>query len=151
MTTVGPSQAEADALFAMAKRSADSAALNYPERGDALIASLESINGREKFLLDVRRGRIALEKGSYQNRARVTIVLARLDFGGAPHRNPDGERIDSPHIHRYRDGYGDKWAFPVPPERFRNLNDLWLTLNDFMAFCNIVKPPNIRYQPRLIP
>lgn len=151
MTTAGPSQAEADALFAMAKRRSDSAERNYPERGGALSAPVESIDGREKFRLDVRRGRIALGKGSYQNRARATVILARLDFGGAPHRNPDGRRIDSPHIHRYREGYGDKWAFPVPPERFRNLNDLWLTLGDFMAFCNIVDPPDIRYRPRLIP
>ena len=151
MTTASLPQAEADALFAMEKRRSDAAALNYPERGGALTAPLESTDGREKFRLDLRRGRIALGKGSYQNRARETVILARLDFGGAPHRNPDGQSIDSPHVHLYREGYGDKWAFPVPHEHFRNLNDLWRTLGDFMTFCNIVDPPDIRYQPRLVP
>lgn len=72
------------------------------------------------------------------------MILARLDFGGAPHRNPDGEEIGSPHLHLYREGYGDKWAFPVPDHHFANPNDPWLALQDFMRFCNIVEPPVIR-------
>lgn len=48
---------------------------------------------RENFLLDIRRGKIDLLKATNQNRARQTIVLVRLDLGGAPHRNPDGEEI----------------------------------------------------------
>ena len=35
-------------------------------------------------------------------------------------------------------------AFPVPRERFLDLSDAWQTLEDFMAYCNIVKPPVIR-------
>ncbi len=72
------------------------------------------------------------------------IVLARLDFAGPPHRNPDGEEVGSTHLHLYREGYGDKWAYPVPAERFPNLRDPWLTLDDFMRYCRIVEPPRIR-------
>jgi hypothetical protein len=71
-------------------------------------------------------------------------VLVRLDFGGAPHRNPDGEEIGSPHLHLYREGYGDKWAVPVPEDRFENLSDPWQTLEDFMRYCNVVQSPMIR-------
>lgn len=99
---------------------------------------------REQFLLDLRRGRIDLAKGTYQNRARQVVVLARLDFGGAPHQNPDGGEIASPHLHLYREGYGDKWALPAPGDRFVNLSDPWQMLEDFMRFCNIVEPPIIR-------
>ncbi len=42
------------------------------------------------------------------------------------------------------EGFGDKWAFAVPTERFENLGDPWRTLDDFMRFCNIVEPPIIR-------
>jgi hypothetical protein len=70
-------------------------------------------------------------------------ILARLDFGGPPHRNPDGEEIPCPHLHLYREGYGDKWAVPIPVDRFPNVNDLWLTLQDFMDYCNVIEPPQI--------
>ncbi|KJU85379.1 prophage protein [Candidatus Magnetobacterium bavaricum] len=40
------------------------------------------------------------------------IILLRLCFGGHPHRNPDDTEISSPHLHRYREGYADKWAYP---------------------------------------
>ena len=102
-----------------------------------------SENKRESFLLDVSRGRIDLAKGTYQNRARQTLVLVRLDFGGPPHRNPDGEEVGSPHLHVYREGYGAKWAAPVPADRFPSLGDLWATLDDFMRYCNVTKAPNI--------
>ena len=69
------------------------------------------------------------------------VILARLDFGGAPHRNPDGEEIASPHLHVYREGFGDKWAFPVPTDTFTDLADLWRTLQNFMHYCNIVELP----------
>lgn len=144
MTDANLTQAEADALLAMEKHRADDAYWTYPDLGGLIMVPLVSSDRREPFLLDVRRARIALAKGTYQNRGRQVMILARLDFGGAPHRNPDGEEVGSPHLHLYREGYGDKWAYPVPPDRFSNLDDPWLTLEDFMRFCNIAEPPFIR-------
>ena len=137
-------QSEAEALLALEKRRVDATQWDYPDFGGRLTVPLTSTDGRESFLLDLRRARIDLAKGTYQNRGRQVVVLARLDFGGALHRNPDGEEIGSPHLHVYREGYGDKWAFQVPAEHFWHLPDPWLTLGDFMRFCNIVEPPNIR-------
>lgn len=137
-------QAEADALLALEKRRANDAEWNYPSLGGRIAVPLVSNDRREPFFLDLWRSRINLAKGRYQNRARQVAILARLDFGGAPHRNPDGEELGSPHLHLYREGYGDKWAYPVPLDRFSNLEDPWLTLQDFMRFCNIVEPPIIR-------
>lgn len=71
------------------------------------------------------------------------MVLVRLDLGGAPHRNPDDEEIPAPHLHVYREGYGHKWAIPVPPDRFRSPDDVWVTLEDFLRFCNVTRPPQI--------
>ena len=105
---------------------------------------LMSANKRENFILDVSRGKIDLVKGTYQNRSRQVIVLIRLDFGGRPHRNPDGQEIASPHLHLYREGYGDKWAASVPVESFPDTSDLWRLLDDFMRFCNITEPPSIQ-------
>jgi len=144
MAEVNLTQTEADVLIAMEKHRADEQDYDYPGLGGSICVALISPDKRESFLLDVSRGRIDLLKGTYQNRARQIVVLVRLDFGGAPHRNPDGVEVPSPHLHVYREGYGDKWAEPVPMNEFPNMADLWLTLEDFMRYCNITEPPNIR-------
>jgi hypothetical protein len=143
MADLNLTQAEADALIAMAKHRADDQEWQYPDLGGAVSVPLVSADRREQFMLDLRRGHIDLAKGTYQNRGRQVVVLVRLDFGGAPHRNPDGEEIESPHLHVYREGFGDKWAVPVPSDRFTDLLDGWRTLEDFMRFCNVVEPPVI--------
>lgn len=94
--------------------------------------------------MDVSRSQINLAKVTHQNRARQIVVLMRLDIGGAPHRNPDGEEIPCPHLHIYREGFGDKWAVLAPEAHYSNLDDLYRTLEDFMPHCNIVEPPKIQ-------
>ncbi|MDI6736267.1 MAG: hypothetical protein QME42_08790 [bacterium] len=144
MSDINLSQSEADALIAMDKVKVDSQIWDYPVFGEQISIPLVSKNKRENFILDISRGRIDLLKGTYQNRARQIIVLIRLDFGGQPHRNPDGEEISSPHLHIYREGYGDKWAMPIPANQFSNISDLWQTLQEFMGYCNITDIPNIK-------
>jgi hypothetical protein len=136
-------QSEANALIALAKVKVNDDPYDYPGTGGSLIVPLTSQDKREEFLLDIYRGRIDLLKGTYQNRARQIIVLVRIDFGGAPHRNPDGTEVPCPHLHLYREGFGDKWAEPLPIGKFPNIGDLWQTLEDFMNFCNVVDRPAI--------
>jgi hypothetical protein len=143
MADINLTQAEADELITMEKLRVDDTRWDYPGLGGLISVPLVSRDKRENFLLDVGRGRIDLLKGTYQNRSRQVIVLVRLDFTGQPHRNPDEEEIPSPHLHVYREGYGDKWAVPVPSERFPDISDLWRLLQDFMRFCNITEPPFI--------
>jgi hypothetical protein len=115
----------------------------FPLEGGSVVVPLQSRDKREQFLLDISRGRIDLLKGTYQNRARQVVVLVRVDFGGKPHRNPDDQEVSSPHLHVYREGYGDRWAVPAPSDKFGDTSDLWRTLEDFMRFCNITQPPRI--------
>jgi len=136
------SQSDADALIAMEKHRVNDDRHVFPMSG-SIVVGLQSPDKREQFLLDISRGRIDLLKCKYQNRARQVIILVRLDFGGSPHRNPDGEEISCPHLHLYREGYGDKWAAPVPAGEFSRIGNLWGTLEDFMRFCGITKPPFI--------
>lgn len=143
MAEINLSQTEADVLIAMEKHRVNEERWDYPILGGSVSIPLISADRRENFILDVSRGKINLAKGTYQNRARQVVVLVRLDFGGQPHRNPDGEELQSPHLHVYREGYGDKWAVPVPTGAFQNITDTWKTLEDFMRFCNIANPPSI--------
>jgi hypothetical protein len=143
MAEINLIQSEADALIAMEKHRTNEDRKHFPMGGQSLVLPLQSADRREQFLLDLSRGRIDLAKVHMQNRGRQVVVLVRLDLGGAPHRNPDGEEIGSPHLHVYREGFGDKWAIPVPPSALQNTDDLWTTLDDFMRYCNIVEPPKI--------
>lgn len=135
-------QQEADALLALEKYYFSEERHAFPGLGGALRVPLHSEDRREEFSLDVTRSRILLEKNTFQSRARKSVILARLDLGGAPHRNPDGEEIGCPHLHLYREGYGDKWAIPMPDE-LRVGDDPVLLLDAFMEYCRIVEKPAI--------
>lgn len=89
------------------------------------VCNLSSLNGREQFFLDYSRGNISL-KYTLQCRARTTIQLLRLDIGGGWHKNPVSPDKNNPepysgyyfepgepHIHKYREEYGDRWAYPA--------------------------------------
>lgn len=103
---------------------------------------LASLDGTEKFLLDVNRHSLKRTKVTLQSRSRQVVVLARLDIDGPPHQNPDGQIISCPHLHIYREGFGVKWAFLVDTKTFGNTSDLLETLNDFMKFCNVIDRPD---------
>jgi hypothetical protein len=143
MAEINLSQAEADRLMALDKIAADHHNAMFPGAGDRITVPLTSLDKRENFLLDVSRYQIKLTKATFQNRAHVSIILYRLDIDGPPHRNPDGTEVPCPHLHIYRENYGDKWAIPAPMSAFPNTGDLFSTLEDFMKHCNITEPPQI--------
>ena len=123
MAEIDLTQQEADALVAMPKVPALDETYEFPLAGNLSIP-LISEDRRENFSLDIWRSGIMLAKGRYQNRARNVVILRRLDFGGAPHRNPDGIVLPCPHLHVYREGFADKWAIAVPGDKFGNIGDM---------------------------
>ncbi|NNM88561.1 MAG: hypothetical protein HKL95_08590 [Phycisphaerae bacterium] len=142
MSEIDLTQHEADALVAMPKVPVSEETYTYPLAGNLSIP-LVSNDRRENFYLDIWRSGIVLAKGRHQNRARNVVVLLRLDFGGSPHRNPDGTELPCPHLHVYREGFADRWAIPVPGNKFGNIDDAWRSLVDFMALCTLVRNPRI--------
>ena len=81
MADVSLTQSDADALLVMEKHRVDDSAYDYPSLGGAVRIPLQSPDKREMFMLDITRSQIKLIKGTYQNRARGVVILARLDFG----------------------------------------------------------------------
>ena len=134
-------QSDADALLRMDKVRVDDAPVAFPDLGGRIEVQLASRDHREVFSLDIHRKQISLKTG-YQTRGRQTVVLARLDFA-APHRNPDGVEVGVPHLHLYREGFADKWAYAVPEGFLKAPDDAWQVLQDFMAYCHIVEAPII--------
>lgn len=138
-------QEQADYLFGLEKKPTNDEAVRWPVGGAKETVLLVSLDGREEFMLDITTSVVKLSKLTIQNRARTVVILARLDIDGAPHRNPDNSEIPCPHIHLYREGYNDKWAYPLPAEHFCNLNNQRQTVADFMRYCSIVETPEFIY------
>ncbi|PIU61358.1 MAG: hypothetical protein COS84_11405 [Armatimonadetes bacterium CG07_land_8_20_14_0_80_40_9] len=125
---------------------------------EILTIPIISVDERESFLIDInRRGRIGLTRCTYQERYQGIIILVRLDIDGQPHTNPEvpsvpipylapynGQTIQCPHLHLYVEGFMDRWAMPIPSDRFPNIRDLYKTLEDFFRYCNIIEPPIIQ-------
>ena len=144
MADIEITQTEADALIEMEKRFVDSTDWIFPAAGERIALELTSVDRRENFMLDVTRAQIKLTKATYQNRARQAIILMRLDLDGPPHRNPDGTEIPCPHLHTYREGFGDKWAVAAPPDRYPDTQDLFSTCEAFIRHCNITGPARMQ-------
>lgn len=140
MAEIMISQAEADALFQMQKARMDNSVHDFPLPGENVMVSLQSTDGRERFILDVSRGKIEIKKATYQSRYHKVIILTRLDLFGPPHTNPDGTIVECPHIHKYKEGYGDKWAYTLP-ETFTKTDSLMQVLDEFMDYNNVIERP----------
>lgn len=141
MASTDLTQAEADYLLALEKVRRNDDPHQFPGIGAGLEVSLVSRDGREDFILNVTRGQIKVTKCSYQNRARSVVILARLDINGPPHQNPDGSYVPCQHIHLFREGYADKWAFPAVDHIGPTRSDLQTVYQQFCRFCSIVEPP----------
>ncbi len=131
---------EADQLIGLEKKRVDDSEWAF-DVGKRVAIPLTSMDGRVEFRLDISRAQIKLTKATFQNRVRQVVILMRLDLDGPPHRNPDGVEIPCPHLHIYREGYGDKWAWPAPMDRYANPSDMMASLDAFMRDCNIIEPP----------
>jgi hypothetical protein len=134
-------QAEADQFMLMVKHFLQPPSYISIPPGTDETFELAGPDNRELFKLDVWRGTIRLSKLRYQNRVRAAIVLVRLDIDGAPHTNPDGKRLPGTHLHIFKEGYDDKWAYRIDNTLFSMIQDPATTFGEFCAFCHIESPP----------
>ncbi|MEX1123117.1 MAG: hypothetical protein WED82_13325 [Balneolales bacterium] len=136
---------EAEHLLEALKELKSDRTIDFPEAGGNLqLEASTTVNGKEHFLIDVnRKGSIKIKKATYQTRYLKYIPLLRLDINGPSHTNPDLEEIPCPHIHIYREGHDDKWAYPLP-KNFSNPDDLIQTLKEFLMYNNIKDIPYIQ-------
>ncbi len=90
----------------------------------------------EVFYLNITQ--TAIEFGRYFTVTRffqTPLVRACLD-PDAVHPNPDGTKIKGAHIHLYRQGYKDRFAYPLSEKGFTN-TEIVPFLKEFLKFCNI--------------
>ncbi|MHB1167138.1 MAG: DUF6978 family protein [Carboxydocellales bacterium] len=144
-------QAEIDLLLNMLKLLVDKGNVNFPTVASYKCLDIVSQDGKEKFIIDInRKGRIKISKCTYQERYRKDDILLRLDIDGPPHTNPDGQEVPPNHLHIYKEGYGDSWAYPVPPDMFSNPGDLVTTLIEFLQYCRVTNITDISIQGGMV-
>lgn len=137
------SQYEADRLIVLIKYLKEYDLIAVPSYGQKINLSAQCNEGGN-FLIDIRRGRIDVYQATFQTRYQKTIPLVRLDLEGPEHQNPDGEVIECPHLHIYKEGYDLKWAYPVKKEldpNFSNTKNLIQVLIDYLKYNNITNVP----------
>lgn len=140
---MGITQAEYDFLMRQDKSFVD--LLSPIQLGPAPIQWVRQINsttGKEIFLLDFYRSSVELSKYTINKRYRQTIIMLRYDNGGR-HTNPDGVIFEGPHVHFYREGYNDKFAFPVSEVNVNSSDTMELVFKKIMQFCNVKQVPTI--------
>jgi len=135
-------QAEADFLHSLEKEFESGELLPFPlSRSFDAERDLLSIDGREKFILTIERGRRRRARLKYQIRARKIIILARLDIDGPAHRNPagsphrPGECLLCPLLPIYHEKIGDGIAYKledVPGDQMSDLDNGTFRLMDFL-------------------
>ena len=137
------SQQHADALLTEAKEFCRSDVIElYP--GADYARTVRGLTSHEEFLLDIAVGKRGRLKVKYQTRGRRVVVLARLDVNGPPHRNPDGVQVGRNHLHIYKEGYADKWAYPLSTYAQLDNTDFPAVLGWFMQHCRIGNAPPIQ-------
>jgi hypothetical protein len=103
---------------------------------------LISSGNHETFFFDFYRGSFELSKYTFNKRYRQTIIMLRYDNGGRD-TNPDGVLIIGPHVHLYKEGYNDKFAYPISEIKANSSDSMEEVLKKIMQFCNVNKMPTI--------
>lgn len=145
-------QTEVDSLLQLIKTLLTAGPISFPSPGKHISLHAVSVVGNENFTIDVNRkgGSIKVTKCTYQTRYTNSQILLRLDVDGPDHRNPDGEVIPCPHLHIYREGYGDSIAYPLVGHISTDPHDLAQVLIDFLRYNNINNIPPIHDEGRLV-
>lgn len=137
------SQTAADYLARIAKQITSARVVLVPSPGGRA-AWEASTSDREAFHLHMRRGRKLSSQMTLQERFETNEILLRLDIDGPPHANPDGTVVPTPHLHIYREGYDDKWAFAVPPDLDIAAGDPAQVLINFLVYCGVSPVPPVQ-------
>jgi len=147
MTTL--TQDEADTLKAIEKYLLDPHSVRMPTPQTTNIYQLKyTMEGRamQNMKVSAYRGKKNPSKVSYRLMYDDYFILIRIDTkDNTPHRNPDGTVISplQPHIHIYREGYHDKFAYPLP-NGFSDANNIMGLFLEFLSYSTILNTDKVK-------
>lgn len=139
-------QEEADELISMLKKCVERE-LSLPSQGYRSDVDVVSVVRGHKFIISINRQNRRSGKVSFNARYRKgDVTLLRLDIGPTtPHQNPDGEIINGPHLHIYKEGCEERFAIPFDIND-QNLGEI---CREFMLKFNVNPTPKIIYQDEI--
>lgn len=141
------SQFEADRLIELLKRCVDFA-MYIPVQGESADYQVIDVDtSNEIFIALINRKNKFSDKCSFVLRyKKANKILLRLDVGcTSKHTNPDGTIIEGSHIHRYTEGFDEKFAMPIDFTSTTLENDL----RHFLDIANIEEPQRIAAEIKL--
>ncbi|MDD6598784.1 hypothetical protein [Anaerovibrio sp.] len=137
-------QEEADTLRTIEKYLANPQNIKIPKmRETRIYPAYHKCYNKRRDDLDVSayRGGIDENKVSYRLIYKKSVLLIRIDTNDkTAHINPDKSFIPpmTPHIHVYREGYGDKFAYPLPAEFSSKGADIEKLFIEFLQYSNFI-------------
>ena len=129
-------QEEVDFLINMEKEFEDQSTILLFPAPLQWTRKLKSTTTNDTFLLDFYRGSFRIQKYTYNHRYRQTIVIFRFDSYGT-HTNPDDEVVSGPHIHIYKEGFGDKFAYPASKINVVESDPMEIVLHKVLLYCKV--------------
>lgn len=130
-------QALADRYRLSPKRLKNGGTLNLNAEFKIIGEELISDEFGDIFKLDLRKNKIELKVLNCNTRANDCFVIARLDVNDREHKNPDGTKVGETHLHIYKEGYNDRYAYDPSKYGFSNYNDVPALILQFANFCKI--------------
>lgn len=115
--------------------------INLPLKGAKLQKeAFSTINIKNKFIIDIFRGKIDDDKYSFNARyANTNTAILRIDTGDVVHSNPDGQIIRGPHMHVFKDNQELREAIPFDISN----KDIVDVCKAFLELMNIINYPQI--------
>mgnify|MGYP004508961955 FL=1 len=108
---------EAIKLIEIMKERVRDSLLQFPNRGEKLEFDVIGKDDGTKFIVNINRGTVDINKCTYQGRTFInSIPLMRLDITNSIHVNSDGTKIVGNHIHIYNENTEMRDAIPFDIE-----------------------------------
>lgn len=141
-------QEEAERLLSMLKKSLIEY-LMLPQKGDKVEFDVCGDNKKDLFSINIFRGKINGNKINYNARIKSNgIMLLELHINATNrHINPDGTIITGSHWHIYKEGFGNRYAFPA--DDIEDNNFVQNTIN-FLDEFNVIEKPVIHCQSEIL-
>ena len=101
---------------------------------------------KDNMSISAFHGNKDIFKVSIRLKYNGNIILTRIDSRDQTrHINPDKTIIEAlqPHIHIYREGYDDKFAYPLPRE-FSDATNVCSLFRDFLSYSHVINLDEIR-------
>jgi len=135
---------QAIGLINMLKERVGETTLKFPHVGNKIEFEVQAKKDGNKFMVNISRGKIDNKKCTYQGRTYInSIALLRLDVTNSFHINPDGTKIQGPHLHIYTEENEMGEAIPFNIEN-ADLYDYCLSF--FKKFNILEEKSRISYQ-----